>query len=107
MTTQPQLSLPAQARTLDRIAIVGAGRMGTALAGALSAAAIDVHGPFRRGETPADDAPLVLLCVPDGQIEPAAATASPCAKAGSSATARPPPRSPRSATTRPSRCIRS
>ena len=67
MTTQPQLSLPAQARTLDRIAIVGAGRMGTALAGALSAAAIDVHGPFRRGETPAVDAPLVLLCVPDGQ----------------------------------------
>ena len=73
MTTQPQLSLPAQARTLDRIAIVGAGRMGTALAGALSAAAIDVHGPLRRSETPADDAPIVLLCVPDGQIEPAAA----------------------------------
>jgi predicted short-subunit dehydrogenase-like oxidoreductase (DUF2520 family) len=73
MTTQPQLSLPAQARTLDRIAIVGAGRMGTALAGALSAAAIDVEGPFQRGETPADDAPVVLLCVPDNQIEAAAA----------------------------------
>ncbi len=73
MTTQPQLSLPAQARSLDRIAIVGAGRMGTALAGALSAAAIDVEGPFRRGETPADDAPVVLLCVPDDDIEAAAA----------------------------------
>ncbi|MDP2710668.1 MAG: hypothetical protein Q8O56_05570 [Solirubrobacteraceae bacterium] len=41
MTTQPQLSLPAQARALDRHAIVDGGRMGTALAGALSAAALD------------------------------------------------------------------
>jgi predicted short-subunit dehydrogenase-like oxidoreductase (DUF2520 family) len=76
MTTQPQLSLPAQARTLDRLAIVGAGRMGTALAGALSAAAIDIDGPLRRGVSPSVDAPIVLLCVPDGQIE-AAATALP------------------------------
>lgn len=73
MTTQPQLSLPAQARTLDRIAIVGAGRMGTALAGALSAAAIDVEGPFQRGETPSNHRSVVLLCVPDNQIEAAAA----------------------------------
>lgn len=73
MTTQPQLSLPAQACALDRLAIVGAGRMGKALAGALRAAAIDVHGPLRRGETPPADAPAVLLCVPDGQIEAAAA----------------------------------
>jgi predicted short-subunit dehydrogenase-like oxidoreductase (DUF2520 family) len=77
MTTQPQLSLPARARTLDRIAIVGAGRMGTALAGALSAAALDVHGPLRRGEAPADDRTVVLLCVPDGRIEAAAATLPP------------------------------
>jgi predicted short-subunit dehydrogenase-like oxidoreductase (DUF2520 family) len=73
MTTQPQLSLPAQARTLDRLAIVGAGRMGTALAGALSAAAIDIDGPLGRGVSPSEDAPVVLLCVPDGQIERAAA----------------------------------
>ena len=73
MTTQPQLSLPAQARTLDRIAIVGAGRMGTALAGALSAAAIDIDGPLGRGDTPPEDAPIVLLCVPDGEIEAVAA----------------------------------
>ncbi len=73
MTTQPQLSLPAQARTLDRIAIVGAGRMGTALAGALSAAAIDIEGPLGRGDMPSEDALTVLLCVPDVEIEPAAA----------------------------------
>jgi 3-hydroxyisobutyrate dehydrogenase-like beta-hydroxyacid dehydrogenase len=42
MTTQPQLSLPAQVCALDRLAVVGAGRMGMALAGALSAAAIDL-----------------------------------------------------------------
>ena len=52
MTTQPQLSLPAQACAPDRLAIVGAGRMGMALAGALSAAAIDFDGPLRRGEPP-------------------------------------------------------
>lgn len=73
MITQPQLSLPAQASAPDRLAIVGAGRMGTALAGALSAAAIDIEGPLRRGETPSDDASAVVLCVPDGQIEAAAA----------------------------------
>lgn len=72
MTTQPQLSLPAQACALDRVAIVGAGRMGMALAGALSAAAIDIEGPLRRGESPSDDAATVLLCVPDSQIEAAA-----------------------------------
>ena len=77
MTTQPQLSLPAQACALDRLAIVGAGRMGLALAGALSAAAIDVQGPLRRGEVPADDRDAVLLCVPDGQIEAAAAALAP------------------------------
>ncbi|HEV2059051.1 MAG TPA: DUF2520 domain-containing protein [Solirubrobacteraceae bacterium] len=73
MTTQPQLPLPAQAAVPDRLAIVGAGRMGTALARALSAAAIDVEGPLRRGETPSDERTVVLLCVPDGQIEAAAA----------------------------------
>jgi predicted short-subunit dehydrogenase-like oxidoreductase (DUF2520 family) len=73
MTTQPQLSLPARACALDRLAIVGPGRMGTALAGALSAAAIDLQGPLRRGEMPSDDRGVVLLCVPDGEIEAAAA----------------------------------
>ena len=73
MTTQPQLPLPAQACVPDRLAIVGAGRMGVALAGALSAAAIDVEGPLGRGDAPSDDTAAVLLCVPDGQIEAAAA----------------------------------
>ncbi len=59
MTTQPQLSLPAQAWALDRLAIVGAGRMGMALAGALSAAAIDADGPLRRGETSSTGAQVV------------------------------------------------
>ena len=73
MTTQPQLPLPAPAAVPDRLAIVGGGRMGMALAGALSAAAIDIDGPLRRGDSPADETSAVLLCVPDGQIEAAAA----------------------------------
>ncbi len=73
MTTQPQLSLPAQACAPDRLAIVGAGRMGQALADALSAAAIDIEGPLRRDESPSAAAGAVLLCVPDSQIEAAAA----------------------------------
>ncbi|HEV2774746.1 MAG TPA: DUF2520 domain-containing protein [Solirubrobacteraceae bacterium] len=78
MTTQPQLPLPAQAACApDRLAIVGPGRMGMALARALSAAAIDIQGPLRRGESPSDDVTPVLLCVPDGQIEAAAAALAP------------------------------
>ena len=73
MTTQTQLPLPARACAPDRLAIVGAGRMGMALARALSAAAIDIEGPLARGESPSEHADAVLLCVPDGQIEAAAA----------------------------------
>ena len=73
MTTQTQLPLPARACAPDRLAIVGAGRMGMALARALSAAAIDIEGPLGRGESPSAAADAVLLCVPDGQIEAAAA----------------------------------
>lgn len=58
---------------LPPITIVGAGRLGTALAAALRAAGADVHGPLRRGE-PVGDAPVVLLCVPDGAIAVVAAT---------------------------------
>ena len=46
-----------------RVSIVGAGRLGTALAGALRAAGLDVHGPTGRGE-PVPRADAVLLCVP-------------------------------------------
>jgi len=57
-------------RELDSIALLGAGRLGTALAAALRAAGRDVEGPLGRGATP--QAPVVLLCVPDGQIAAAA-----------------------------------
>jgi predicted short-subunit dehydrogenase-like oxidoreductase (DUF2520 family) len=59
-------------RELDLIAIVGAGRLGTALAAALSAAGHDVLGPLGRGADP-HAATAVLLCVPDGEIADAAA----------------------------------
>ena len=51
--------------------IVGAGRVGTALAGALRAAGIAVEGPLGRDEPVRAPGP-VLLCVPDGQIASAA-----------------------------------
>jgi predicted short-subunit dehydrogenase-like oxidoreductase (DUF2520 family) len=72
-------------RELDSIAIVGAGRLGTALAAALGAAGIAVRGPLgreaaRRGgdglgrsDGAAPDPPIVLLCVPDAEIASAAA----------------------------------
>ena len=53
------------------VAIVGAGRLGTALAAALRAAGIAVRGPLARGATATADA--VLLCVPDSEIAQAAA----------------------------------
>jgi predicted short-subunit dehydrogenase-like oxidoreductase (DUF2520 family) len=66
-------------RELDRIptplhscAIVGAGRLGTALAAALGAAGLEIDGPFGRGASPRG-ADAVLLCVPDAEIAAAAA----------------------------------
>ncbi|HTK48506.1 MAG TPA: DUF2520 domain-containing protein [Gemmatimonadaceae bacterium] len=58
------------------IAIVGRGRMGSALAAALRAAGEEVRGPLGRGESPAD-ATVVLLCVPDREIGTAAAAIAP------------------------------
>jgi pantoate--beta-alanine ligase len=57
-----------------RIALVGRGRLGSAIAAALDAAGLDVVGPLGRGQAP--DAPVdaVLLCVPDAAIADAAAT---------------------------------
>jgi predicted short-subunit dehydrogenase-like oxidoreductase (DUF2520 family) len=67
-------STPASAGPL-RIGIVGQGRAGHALARALSEAAHHVHGPAGRGaDTQACDA--LLLCVPDIEIEDAAAAAA-------------------------------
>jgi predicted short-subunit dehydrogenase-like oxidoreductase (DUF2520 family) len=53
-------------------AVVGAGRLGTVLAAALSAA-----GPLCRGEPVPPDAEVVLLCVPDAQIAAAARAVPP------------------------------
>ena len=53
------------------MAVVGAGRLGTALADALRERGHDVRGPLGRDETEAADA--ILLCVPDAEIEAAAA----------------------------------
>ena len=71
--TQNPSSTRAEARILDRIAIVGAGRLGCALAAALSGAGLAVEGPLGRDELPSRAARTVLLCVPDTQIEAAAA----------------------------------
>jgi len=61
---------PALAAGTLPIGIVGAGRVGTALARALRAVGHEVDGPARRGEVPAGEA--ILLCVPDGEIGVAA-----------------------------------
>ena len=77
MTPQAPSTVPAPARPPDRVAIVGAGRMGTALAAALADAGIAADGPLRRGESPSRNARTVLLCVPDDEIATAAAAIAP------------------------------
>lgn len=67
------LELPARPG-LPSIGIVGGGRLGTALARALSAAGHPVEGPLGRGESPSSD--VVVLCVPDEEIPRAAAALS-------------------------------
>lgn len=57
--------------TCRRLAIVGRGRVGSALAAAFREAGLEVEGPLGRGERPA--ASVVLLCVPDAEIAAAAA----------------------------------
>src|SRR5664279_5676110 len=66
---------PASTDPLDLpgpVAVVGAGRLGTALTAALTAAGVPVTGPHGRGFTGAGAA-VVLLCVPDDAIPVAAA----------------------------------
>ena len=53
-----------------RLAIIGPGRVGLALARAFGDAGIEVEGPLGRGEAPTAD--VVLLCVPDSEIANAA-----------------------------------
>ncbi len=59
-----------------RLAIVGRGRLGSALSAALRAAGWELLGPLGRG-VEIDDVDAVLLCVPDGQIASAAALIAP------------------------------
>jgi predicted short-subunit dehydrogenase-like oxidoreductase (DUF2520 family) len=61
---------------MHAIAIVGRGRMGTALAAALRESGAEVRGPLGRGER-TDDVELVLLCVPDREIAAASALVPP------------------------------
>lgn len=55
---------------LERITIIGAGRLGRALAASLTDSGIAVRGPLRRGEwegrLSAEE--VILLCVPDGEV---------------------------------------
>jgi predicted short-subunit dehydrogenase-like oxidoreductase (DUF2520 family) len=61
---------------LLRCAVVGRGRMGTALAARLRDAGVHVCGPLGR-EPGLDDADVVLLAVPDAEIAAAAAAIAP------------------------------
>ena len=69
-------STPAQPPLSSRVAVIGAGRLGTALAAALAQAGTTVVGPLGRGEPPLQVG-VVLLCVPDGEIAAAAAAVAP------------------------------
>ncbi len=61
---------------LPACAVVGHGRLGTALVAALRAAGAPVDGPLDRGAT-AHSAEVVFLAVPDGEIANAAAHVAP------------------------------
>jgi predicted short-subunit dehydrogenase-like oxidoreductase (DUF2520 family) len=56
-----------------RVVVVGRGRLGSAIAPALSEAGVEVVGPLGRDDAPPASADAVLLCVPDGAITHAAA----------------------------------
>jgi predicted short-subunit dehydrogenase-like oxidoreductase (DUF2520 family) len=65
-----------------RVAVVGGGRLGTALSLALRNAGIAVAGPFGRdGLATAAGANVVLLCVPDAEIAVAAQALDRCHRA--------------------------
>ncbi|MGA2928208.1 MAG: DUF2520 domain-containing protein [Solirubrobacteraceae bacterium] len=66
----------SDAPACKRLAIFGRGRLGTAIAPALRDAGIEVTAPLVRGEA-APGAEAVLLCVPDAEIERAAAALAP------------------------------
>src|SRR5215212_9633638 len=57
-------------------AVVGSGRLGTALVAALDAAGVPADGPLGR-HADGGDAEVVVLCVPDAEIAAAAAAIAP------------------------------
>src|SRR3954453_8691846 len=63
---------PKSPREMPACAIVGAGRLGTVLAAALSE-----YPALRRGEAVPAGTEVLLLCVPDGKIAEAAAAVAP------------------------------
>lgn len=60
----------------EQVVIIGRGRVGTSLGGALAAAGVTVIGPLGRGAD-GHGAEAVLLCVPDAEIANAAAAVEP------------------------------
>jgi predicted short-subunit dehydrogenase-like oxidoreductase (DUF2520 family) len=68
--------LPPDTPARARLAIVGRGRVGSTLAGALRRAGYDVSGPLGRGAD-GQGADAVLLCVPDAEIASAASRVVP------------------------------
>jgi predicted short-subunit dehydrogenase-like oxidoreductase (DUF2520 family) len=73
---QPQPSSAPTPLAPERVAVIGGGRLGNALADGLRAAGLAVTGPLGRGATAAG-VDAVLLCVPDGQIAAAASLLDP------------------------------
>ena len=68
---------PSDTSDCLRLAVIGRGRLGTALAATLAGAPrLSLIGPLGRGEAPRD-VDAVLLCVPDDQIAAAAAGIAP------------------------------
>jgi predicted short-subunit dehydrogenase-like oxidoreductase (DUF2520 family) len=65
-----------QSPACTRLAIIGQGRLGTALASAFRAAGLDPIGPLGRGAD-SETADAILLCVPDAEIANAAALIAP------------------------------
>jgi predicted short-subunit dehydrogenase-like oxidoreductase (DUF2520 family) len=88
---EPERGSSPGIRARARLAVVGRGRLGTALAAALTAAGWEVSGPLGRGydghgidgqgadgHAPDGIGPdAVLLCVPDAEIQAAAALIAP------------------------------
>lgn len=66
---------------ISSVAVVGKGRMGAAIAGALRQAGVAVIGPLGRNAT-GDGASVVLLCVPDREIANAAELIAPASLVG-------------------------